>query len=409
MATSMRGGGSERQVALLARHLSRDRFDVHLYLTHRTGELLGELPGDVILHSLSAAPASRLRGALDRVPGTLLRRQAKEFAQIVRREQIDVVYDRAFHNTLIAGHPAIDRLDVRRVSTIVSPPHAALPMVEKRFVELKRRRLATAYRASEHVIAVSQAAADSAAEYYGLRRERVTVIRNPVDVQRVRSVADESSSRSHQRGEGGGNSIDGDSPGVDLPSLDTRLLRLVCVGRMTGEKGQADLLDAISRLPQRWPESLPRISLQMIGDGPDRQRLEQQWLSISDGAGRCGGHAVEFAGVISPAIASIHQADALVLPSRFEGLPNVVLEAFALQTPVVATRSGGTAEMQADASNPTCFWAEPGDPESLAGALIEMVRCPAERAKRVDAATRLIQSRHALGPAVEEISGLLLG
>lgn len=385
----MRGGGSERQVALLANHLPRDRFDVHLYLTHRVGELLAELPADVTLHSPANAPAKGVGNLLDRFPGAILRRHALAFAEIVRRERIDVVYDRAFHNTLIAGHPSIQDRNIRRVSTIVSPPSDALPMVEKRFVHLKRRRLATAYRRSAHVVAVSQAAADSAAEYYGLPPNRIIVIRNPIDIDSVRSVAGWASPRQIEN--------------------EADPLRLVCVGRMTPEKGQFDLIDAISQLPGWWPPTLPRLALRMIGDGPDRPQLERHWAAVVERAGGADGHTIEFCGTISPALAEIAGADALVLPSHFEGLPNVVLEAFALHVPVVATVNGGTAELQTDPQHPTCFWAAAGDPASIAAALRSLAEDPQQRARQVQAAECVLRQQHSLDKTIDSISELLLG
>ncbi len=389
MATSMRGGGSERQVVLLAQHLPRQDFDVHLYLTHRTGELLAELPADVTLHCPGQAKTSSLGAVLGRIPGTILRRQAIEFAELVRRERIDVVYDRAFHNTLIAGHPAIQGLAVRRVSTIVSPPHAALPMVEKRFIQAKRRMLAAAYRRSAEVIAVSQAAADSAVQYYQLPADRITVVRNPIDIESVRASA---GWQARPAGE-----------------LQRDPLQLVCVGRMTPEKGQADLIAALARLPAEWPQRLPRLAVKLIGDGPDRAALEQQWAAVIGSDGTCGGHSLEFAGMITPALREISQADALVLPSRFEGLPNVVLEAFALRVPVIATVSGGTPELQVDPQNPTCVWANPADPASLVDALQRCADNPHEMGGQVQAAEEVIRSRHGMAQTIAKISEMLMG
>ena len=59
---------------------------------------------------------------------------------------------------IVVAGPAAATPRVPRVSTIVSPPEQALPMVEKRFVGLKRRRLSRAYKQSASVIAVSQQA-----------------------------------------------------------------------------------------------------------------------------------------------------------------------------------------------------------------------------------------------------------
>lgn len=396
MATSMRGGGSEHQVVLLARHLPRDRFDVHLYLTQRTGELLGQLPSDVKVHSPQEhqiAGQAFVQKLVDRWPGTLLRRHSLALASVVREHQIDVIYDRAFHNTMIAGHRSIrDSERARRVSTLVSPPHLALPMVEKRFVEAKRRLLSRAYRHSDTVITVSDAVADSAAEYYGLVRDRIVVIANPIEIDAVRASVAEMP-RPVRRDEDGQRSR----------------FHFVCVGRMTREKGQADLIAAIARLPGRLPESSPRITVRFVGDGPDREELQRQWAALSGDAGEIDGHRVEFAGIVTPATCEIAFSDALVLPSHFEGMPNVVLEAFVLETPVIATRSGGTAELQRFRDDPTCFWAEPQSPESLAGAMVAMLGDPVQRAQHVTAGTQWVETRHTIDAAMSRLTPILLG
>ena len=85
-------------------------------------------------------------------------------------------------------------------------------------------------------------------------------------------------------------------------------------------------------------------------------------------------------------------SDALVLPSHFEGLPNVVLEAMALGTPVIATRSGGTIELQRD--QPTILWAEPNTPSSLADALLAFAKDRSAARWRAENAKALIAQHH---------------
>ncbi len=66
---------------------------------------------------------------------------------------------------------------------------------------------------------------------------------------------------------------------------------------------------------------------------------------------------LEFLGTQHNPLPYVAAADALVLPSHFEGMPNVVLEAMALGTPVIATRAGGTVELERE--KPTILWAQP--------------------------------------------------
>lgn len=371
MISSMRGGGSEQQTLLLLQHLDRSQFVPHLYLTERAGDLLPRIPADVTIH----AYGDQTHDPMVYVPGRMLHRQTQHLTELLKRHSIDVIYDRTFHMTLVAG-PAARRCRVPRVSTIVSPPELALPMVESRFLWLKRRRLARAYRQSYRVVAVSRQAADSAERYYRLPSGSTDVIRNPVDRQRI---AEESTK----------------SP----PQRDDRLT-LVCVARMTEEKGHRDLLQALRITQAKWPDGLPAIRLWMVGDGPLRSQLESEWSR------QHSPFQVDFVGKQENPARFIKASDALVLPSHFEGMPNVVLEAMSLHTPVIATSIGGTLELERD--QPTILWASPRHPESLADAIMEFATHRAAAVKRADAAESMIQSHHDVQKCVGRIEAHLL-
>ena len=105
------------------------------------------------------------------------------------------------------------------------------------------------------------------------------------------------------------------------------------LGRLSYEKGLDDLL-------RSWPEG---VRLVIVGDGPERGRLEQ--------TARAG---VEFRGRLDPsdALALLDQARALVLPSRcYEGAPRAVLEAFAAGVPVISSSLGGLPELVEHGAN----------------------------------------------------------
>lgn len=111
---------------------------------------------------------------------------------------------------------------------------------------------------------------------------------------------------------------------------------LLTVGNLQEHKGQRLVIESLARLRHRHP----RASLVIIGDGPDRGPLEQlaTTLGLEDG--------VKFAGQVANAdLAQWYSAaDVLVLASSREGWPNVLLEAMACGTPVVASRVGGIPE-----------------------------------------------------------------
>lgn len=130
--------------------------------------------------------------------------------------------------------------------------------------------------------------------------------------------------------------------------------RLVFVGLLVERKGLLTLLEALAR-----PGTMPAdASLTVVGDGP--MRVEAEERARRDLPGR-----VRFLGFRSDVPAQLTCHDALVLPSRMEQQPLVVAEAMAAGKPVVATDTGGVADMLSDRGS----LAAPGDVDGLAARL----------------------------------------
>ncbi len=438
MIASLEGGGSEQQILLLLKHLDRTRFRPELYLLRRSGSLLNQIPGDVPVHSFDdlsvaadgaaeadvaenstdwksglggdrgeaglstqnnrssirterrnhawrwLAPLLRLRRNIN-WPGKIHRAQVCHLVQVLQERQIDVIYDRTFLMTLIAA-PAAARVGVPRVSTIVSPPSRIVPLLGGRFLAIKRRRLRAAYAAAAAVVAVSRPTARDAARYYDLPRRRIRVIPNPVDAAALDAVVAATPAPPRDRG-----------------------WTIACVGRMSVEKGQATLIEALDWLRQHYPEE-PLPYLWMIGDGELRGSLEQQVQSRGLGA------KVRFWGHVAQPAPWIAAADALCLPSHFEGFPNVMLEAMALGTPVIArsldvVRSLGSLPQQPDIRGRNylaVFDATPGaDVGSLAQRIRNVKHNSTATRSRVQAARRLAREAHAISHLVPRIEYLL--
>ena len=132
---------------------------------------------------------------------------------------------------------------------------------------------------------------------------------------------------------------------------------LVCVSRLSHEKGIDVLVDAMAKVDD------PSVRLYVIGDGVERGALSARARSagIED--------RIHFARILphDEIPRWLAAADVAVLPSRTEGMPNAVLEALACGRPVVATAVGGTREL---IESPALgILVPPGDADALAQAL----------------------------------------
>lgn len=178
------------------------------------------------------------------------------------------------------------------------------------------RELRTGLARADHVVCVAEALRREVLAL-GVPADRVSTLRNGVDGRRF-TPGDRSAARA----------------ATGLPAGRAVLL---CVGHLVQRKGQHLLLEALAQA--HAPGQRPLLVL--VGQGPDGDALRAQ-------AARLGlGGDVRFVGAVHPRQLPdwYRAADALVLPSLREGWPNVVLEALACGTPVLATAVWGTPEI----------------------------------------------------------------
>ena len=114
---AMHGGGSERQMLLLLRHLDRRLFQPFLYLVYKSGPLLEQVPSDVPVTSFD----TRVTSSRIYLPGLMHSRREQDFARFLKEVNDDVSYDRTFLMTLISAAGAL-KAGVPNVSTIVTDP-----------------------------------------------------------------------------------------------------------------------------------------------------------------------------------------------------------------------------------------------------------------------------------------------
>jgi glycosyltransferase involved in cell wall biosynthesis len=307
---SMGGGGSERQVAAILRRLDRTRFAPALYLVYPAGEFLEETPDDVPVFSFwGGRRAPRLYW-----PGRIHRMQAADLANVIRRESVDVVYDRTYFMTLIAA-AAAKQAKTARISVVVSDPRLELEHAGERFIRIKRRLLRRAYAAADRVAAVSEAVRTSVIDYYRLPPQQVVAVPNFLDLERVDRLAAEAA-----------------------PQWDAARFHIVAAGRLHTAKGYRYLLEAVDDLVSR--RNHRRLLLHVFGQGP----LEVELRSFVRSRG-LQDH-VRFAGFVANPFPALRTAQLFCLASIYDGMPNVLLEAMACGVPVLAADCpGGVREI----------------------------------------------------------------
>ena len=170
---------------------------------------------------------------------------------------------------------------------------------------------------------------------------------------------------------------------------------MICVGRLSPEKGHAGLLQAFASL-----ERARDVQLFLVGDGPSRSELERLAREhlISE--------RVHFLGSMSEAatLAEIADADLLALPSFLEGLPLVLMEAMALGVPVVAPRVAGIPELVDDGRNGLLF--TPSNWGELADRLSRLLDDPALCARLAARARKTVSSEFDIRLAAAKLSQL---
>jgi glycosyltransferase involved in cell wall biosynthesis len=310
---SYAGGGAERVTLTLLRGLDRNRFSPHLLVMNGEGPLASLVPEDVPVTDLKCP---RLRHAL---PG--LRRGMRE-------QQPDLVFSSLgymnFALILLRGFMVSAPRLVLREANLPS-----LSLARTSHPRLYRFFYRHLYPCADRVIASSVRMLEELQQDYAVDESRLVVLPNPVDEVKIRRQLAEP-----QRLPGPGR-------------------RFVAAGRLNRQKG-------FDRLLEWFAEMDDTDQLVLLGDGPDRSDLE----SAVEQLGLTG--RVHFKGFVGNPWCWYAAADAFLLSSRWEGMPNAALEALACGVKVIGTpESGGLTEL-ADAAKDGAVSVVSAGPEFIA-------------------------------------------
>jgi glycosyltransferase involved in cell wall biosynthesis len=169
---------------------------------------------------------------------------------------------------------------------------------------------------------------------------------------------------------------------------------LGAVGRLSPEKGFDRLIHAVHRLTQAGQD----VSLVIAGDGDDEPRLRRLIADLGLA------ERVRLIGFCADPRTVYEALDAFVLSSLREGLPNVLLEAMAMQVPIVATRIAGIPRLIDDGKNGLLIPAD--DVDALTQALTLLLGDPALRTRLAEAGHRTIEERYSFAQRMRKIADL---
>ncbi len=169
---------------------------------------------------------------------------------------------------------------------------------------------------------------------------------------------------------------------------------LVCVGRMAPQKDHPTLLAALAQLPREV--ELLLVGGDPFGDGEQRLQAVVDDLAL--------GGQVHFLGIRHDVPDLLAASDLFVLPSLWEGLGLVFLEAMAVGLPIVASNVSAVPEVVDDGR--TGWLVPPADPAALAAAIQAALDDPDERRRRGVAGRERLLERFALARMIEETEGV---
>lgn len=288
---SLRAGGAEKVAVTYLRHFDHSLFDITLLVIgNNKGELFDLLPQQVKLKALNR---SRVSSALF------------EILVFVWKERPKLIFSNLSYLNLMMA--AIRPLLPKSSKLIVRESNIASININRsknRFLHWFLYRFC--FRKLDKIICQTKYMSRDLICNFGVSQSNIIVLPNPIDVKWVEELSLEFS--------------------VKKPANIT----LVACGRLTWQKGFDILLDAIFQLRRN------DIEIWILGDGSLKSELETKKRSL-------GLKNVKFLGFKKNPFPYIKCADAFILSSRYEGMPNVLLESLALKTPIIAvpTKGGG--------------------------------------------------------------------
>jgi glycosyltransferase involved in cell wall biosynthesis len=337
---SLDGGGAEKVMVQILRSVNSERIKPVLVLlfSYENSPYREYLPEGIKIIVVQRKSDS----ALDKI------RQYAGFLRAVFNERPHVIISMLTHSNIIAISAGL----IFRTKVIISE-HIALGEAIKtedggRILWFPTKQLVRIfYRFADKIVAVSEGIKTNLVEEFNISSYKIEVLYNPIDLNRISELCKIS---------------------VEQIFFKERAPVILSVGRLVPQKGFDILLIAFRDIIKEMDARLI-----ILGEGPEKESLSRlvNDLAITE--------KVSFSGFQKNPYKFMSRADIFVLPSRYEGLPMVILEAMACDTPVVATDcKSGPREILQNGRYGVLVPTE--DIDALSTAILELLRDKALRA-----------------------------
>ena len=351
---SLNLGGTERNILHLATHLDSERFDVSVWSDYEGQPLQAALREQGIPCASLKQGASLGKPLLQRIFAYNLPYQRRMF-KLLRENRNAIIHAFGFpmaYYAVLLGRAA----GCKRIVFAVQDWDVWKKSLTYRILDRLCSRLAACVVADgegARRLAVSRqgmAAGRFITIYDGVNTQEMTPTRTATEIRRELGLA------------------------ADRPTIGV-------IARLDiAKKGQDIFINAIREVARAVPEA----QFLIVGDGPDRKRVGEMCAELPESA------RPVLAGFRTDLADIIEALDILAIPSRWESVPKILLEAMWLRRPVVATRVGDIPEILDDACG---VLVEPDDPSALAEAVVHLLKHESLREQFADAAHERIAER----------------
>lgn len=284
------GGGAERVVTNIIRQLNKDKFDIYLVLVDKYGEYIDLIPHEVTIIDLKAKKISR---------------SFFKLRLVIKRLKPNIIFSSLFTTNVMLYLSSFFLL--KEIKLVLRSPNSPKLILENGKMSFYCKfLLESAYKRADYILAQTPEMKKEIHEYHGIKNSKIITFLNPLDKQ----------------------TIDNNIKNISN-MFDETYINVVASGRLHEQKGFDILIKAFKLVVQQNNN----FRLFIIGkDKGEEENLlrDMKNLELDD--------VVKLVGFQKNPYQYYYYSDLFVLSSRWEGLPNTVLENLYLEKRIVATR-----------------------------------------------------------------------